>query len=53
MASRSDPLYAGTPLTLTCTTTLDDSVDDGEVVNTVWTGPTWYNTVQWKSTDHH
>ena len=39
MASRSDPLYAGTPLTLTCTTTLDDSVDDGEVVNTVWTGP--------------
>ena len=39
MASRSGSLYAGTSLTLTCTTTLDDSVDDGEVVNTVWTGP--------------
>ena len=39
MASRSGTLYAGTSLTLTCTTTLDDSVDDGEVVNTVWTGP--------------
>ena len=39
IASRSDPLYAGTPLNLTCTTTLDDSVNDGEVVNTVWTGP--------------
>ena len=39
MASLSEPLYAGTSLTLTCNTKLDGSVDNGEVVNTVWTGP--------------
>ena len=38
-ASRSGSLSAGTPLTLTCTTTLSQYVDDGEEVNTVWTGP--------------
>ena len=37
--SRSGPLSAGTPLTLTCNTTLNQYVDDGEEVNTVWTGP--------------
>ena len=38
-ASRSGSLSAGTPLTLTCTTILSQFVDDGEEVNTVWTGP--------------
>ena len=38
-ANQSGSLSAGTPLTLTCTTTLSQYVDDGEVVNTVWTGP--------------
>ena len=38
-ASQSGSLSAGTPLTLTCTTTLSKFVDDGEEVNTVWTGP--------------
>ena len=38
-ASQSGPLSAGTPLTLTCTTTLNQYVDDGEEVNIVWTGP--------------
>ena len=38
-ANRSGTLSAGTPLTLTCTTTLSQLVDDGEEVNIVWTGP--------------
>ena len=38
-ASRNGTLSAGTPLTLTCTTTLSQLVDDGEEVNIVWTGP--------------
>ena len=38
-AIQTGSLSAGTPLTLTCTTTLSSSVNDGEVVNTVWTGP--------------
>ena len=37
-ASQTGSLSAGTPLTLTCTTTLSPSVNE-EVVNTVWTGP--------------
>ena len=36
--SRSDPLYAGTDLTLTCTVTLDPNVDNGERVITEWSG---------------
>ena len=36
--SHTDPLYAGTGLTLTCTVTLDPNVDNGERVVTEWSG---------------
>ena len=36
--SRTDPLYAGTSITLTCTVTLDPNVDSGESVITEWDG---------------
>ena len=38
-ASQSGSLSAGTPLTLSCNTTLNQYVDDGEEVNIVWSGP--------------
>ena len=38
-ASQNGSLSAGTSLTLSCTTTLSQFVNDGEEVNTVWTGP--------------
>ena len=36
--NRSAPLYAGTGLTISCTVTLDLSVNSGETVFTNWTG---------------
>ena len=32
-------LYIGSSLTLTCTVTLDPSVDNNETVSTLWSGP--------------
>ena len=46
-ASQSGSLSAGTPLTLTCTTTLSQYVNDGEEVNTVWTGPAMTELSSW------
>ena len=37
--SHTPPLYAGTSLTLTCTVTLDPSVNNNERVVTEWKGP--------------
>ena len=37
--SRIAPLYTGGNLTLTCTVTLDPSVDTGVMVVTKWSGP--------------
>ena len=36
--SQKGPLYAGTSLTITCTITLDSSVNNNELVSTDWTG---------------
>ncbi|CAI8023704.1 Down syndrome cell adhesion molecule-like protein 1 homolog [Geodia barretti] len=36
--SQNGPLYAGTSLTVTCTVTLDSSVNNNELVSTDWTG---------------
>ena len=36
--NNTDPVYAGTGLTLTCTVTLDPNVDNGERVTTEWSG---------------
>ena len=36
--SQNGPLYAGTSLTITCTVTLDSSVNNNELVSTDWTG---------------
>ena len=36
--SRSGPLYTGTGLTITCTVTVDPSVNSGETVSTNWIG---------------
>ena len=36
--NHTDPVYAGTGLTLTCTVTLDPNVDNGERVTTEWSG---------------
>ena len=38
-ANRTAPLYAGTGLTLTCTVSLDSSVDTNVSVSVTWTGP--------------
>ena len=38
-ASRTAPLFAGTGLTLTCTVSLDSSVDTDVSVSVTWTGP--------------
>ena len=38
-ANRTAPLYAGTGLTLTCTVSLDSSVDTDVSVSVTWTGP--------------
>ena len=38
-ANRTAPLYAGTGLTLTCTVSLDSSVDTDVSVSVSWTGP--------------
>jgi len=38
-ANRTAPLYAGTGLTLTCTVSLDSSVDSDVSVSVTWTGP--------------
>ena len=35
---RSAPLFAGTGLTISCTVTLDSSVDNDEAVSTHWSG---------------
>ena len=35
---RSAPLFAGTGLTISCTVTLDSSVDNDERVSTHWSG---------------
>ena len=35
---RSAPLFAGTGLTISCTVTLDSSVDNDETVSTHWSG---------------
>ena len=50
-ANRTAPLYAGTGLTLTCTVSLDSSVNTVVNVSVTWTGPRtipgeWYSVME-------